>query len=69
MWQQFAAIEFGVANATQSAAILASVDALYANVRAAYNKTEAQLWCTPTNLRGLRPEDLTLNFDNEYDFG
>ena len=69
VWQQFAAIEFGVANSTQAAAILASADALYADVRAAYNKTEAQLWCTPTNLRGLRPEDLTLDFDSEYEYG
>lgn len=69
VWQQFAAIEFGVANASQAAAIVARVDALYAQIRAAYNLTEAQLWCTPTNLRPLLPEDLTLNFDNEFSYG
>ena len=68
-WQQFAAIEFGIANASQAAAILASVDALYAEVRGAYNKTAAELWCTPTNFRGLAPDDLTIDFDGEYAFG
>jgi Flp pilus assembly pilin Flp len=69
VWQQFAAIEFGIANASQAAAIIASVDALYAEVRAAYNKSAAELFCTPTNFRGLAQADLTLNFDNEYEYG
>ena len=38
-------------------------------MRGAYNKTAAELWCTPTNFRGLAPDDLTIDFDGEYAFG
>ena len=69
VWQNFFAIEAGIASEAQGIAIIKSADALYAQVRAKYNVTNATLWCTPTNLRATLPEDLTVNFDNEYNFG
>ena len=69
VWHQFYAIEVGIADAAHAAAILLSADALYARVHADYNVSAAALWCTPTNLRPTLPEDLTVDFDNEYAFG
>jgi hypothetical protein len=66
LWQQYVAIEFGIANASQAATILASVDGGYARVAADFNVSAADLWCTPTNLAPVSPSDLTLNFDGEY---
>ena len=43
-------------------------DALYAGLRAQFNVTAEELWCTPTNLIPLDPSDLTVNFDGEYVF-
>jgi hypothetical protein len=69
VWHQYLAIENGIANATQAQTILARADALNAQARATYNLTEAQLWCTPTNWIQLDPADLTVDFDNEYNWG
>lgn len=68
LWQQYAAIEFGIANASQAATILDTIDAAYAQVAAAHNVSADALWCTPTNLRPASPDDLTLDFDGEYVF-
>jgi hypothetical protein len=66
-WQNFAAIEFGIASPAQATTILATADRLYAGIREKYNVSE--FWCTPTNLIPLNPLDLTVNFDNEAEFG
>ena len=67
-WQNFFAIEAGVASAAQAGAIMDRADALYAGLRARFNVTAEQLWCTPTNLIPLDPSDLTVDFDSEYEF-
>jgi len=66
VWNNFLAIEFGIASPTQASQILTTADNLYANIRNKFNVTEQQLWCTPTNLIPLDPSDLTVDFDNEY---
>jgi hypothetical protein len=65
-WQNFYAIELGVASPAQASAIMATADALYAGLRTQFNVTAEELWCTPTNLIPLDPLDLTVNFDGEY---
>jgi hypothetical protein len=65
-WQNFYAVEAGVASPAQASAIMASADALYAGLRARLNVTAEALWCTPTNLIPLDPLDLTVDFDSEY---
>jgi hypothetical protein len=65
-WQNFYAIELGVASPAQASAIMGTADALYAGLRARLNVTAEQLWCTPTNLIPLDPSDLTVDFDSEY---
>jgi hypothetical protein len=65
-WQNFYAVEMGVASPAQASAIMARADALYAGLRAQFNVTEDELWCTPTNLIPLDPSDLTVDFDSEY---
>lgn len=69
VWHNFLAIEFGIANSTQSSLILNTADSLYAGIRTKYNVTAEQLWCTPTNLIPLDPSDLTVDFDDEYEYG
>jgi hypothetical protein len=64
-WQNFYAIELGVASPAQATVIMDTADALYAGLRSQFNVTDEQLWCTPTNLIPLDPSDLTVNFDNE----
>ena len=65
-WQNFYAVEAGVASAAQASAVMASADALYAGLRARLNVSAEALWCTPTNLIPLDPSDLTVDFDSEY---
>ena len=65
-WQNFYAVELGVASPTQASAIMDTADTLYAGLRAHYNVTAEALWCTPTNLIPLDPLDLTVDFDSEY---
>ena len=65
-WQNFYAIELGVASPAQASAIMDTADALYAGLRTQFNVTAEELWCTPTNLIPLDPSDLTVNFDSEY---
>jgi hypothetical protein len=65
-WQNFYAIELGVASPAQASAIVDSADALYAGLRTQFNVTAEELWCTPTNLIPLDPLDLTVDFDSEY---
>lgn len=66
LWQQYAAIEFGLAINDQAKRIMDTADTLYAQVAQQYNVSSAALWCTPTNLIPLSPSDLTINFDGEY---
>jgi hypothetical protein len=65
-WQNFYAVELGVASPAQASAIMGRADALYAGLRAQFNVTAEALWCTPTNLIPLDPLDLTVDFDSEY---
>ena len=65
-WQNFYAVELGVASPAQASAIMGRADSLYAGLRAQYNVTADELWCTPTNLIPLDPLDLTVDFDSEY---
>ena len=65
-WQNFYAVELGVASPAQASAIMDRADALYAGLRAQFNVSAEALWCTPTNLIPLDPLDLTVDFDSEY---
>lgn len=65
-WTQYAAINFGIANASQAAAIMASRETLYADIAGRFNVTPSRLFCQPTNLIPTAPEDITLDFDQEY---
>ena len=65
-WQNFYAVELGVASPAQAGAIMDRADALYAGLRAQFNVSAEALWCTPTNLIPLDPLDLTVDFDSEY---
>lgn len=67
-WQNFVAIEFGIASTSQAQVIMATADKLYADIHQQYNVSEQQLWCTPTNLIPLSTADLTVDFDDEYVF-
>ncbi len=73
IWQQALAAEplAGIANLTRAArmasAVLAQIDAL----RATYNKTAEELWCAPTNLFSVAPEDTLGNgtVQDQKEFG
>jgi hypothetical protein len=67
-WQNFYAVELGVASAAQASAIMDRAEGLYAGLRAQFNVTAEELWCTPTNLIPLDPADITVNFDSEFTF-
>ena len=56
VWQQFNAIDrsSGLVNASRAKQMLASIDRYTAEIRVRYNKTEDELWCTPTNLDTVR---------------
>ena len=56
VWQQFNAIDpaSGIANSSRAAAMMATIDRFYGDIRARYNKTQTELWCTPTNLDAAR---------------
>ena len=59
VWQQFNAIDptSGIANKSRANRMLSSIDGYYTAMRARYNKTLDQLWCTPTNLDAARGKD------------
>eukprot|EP01051_Picozoa_sp_SAG22_P007700 SAG22_NODE_551_length_9178_cov_3.565371_2_plen_939_part_00 len=52
LWQQFNAIDpaSGLTTQTQAAAMIRKIDEYLASMRTRYNKTQDELWCTPTNL-------------------
>jgi hypothetical protein len=56
VWQQFNAIDpaSGIANSSRAAAMMTTIDSYLAAMRARYNKTQDELWCTPTNLDAAR---------------
>jgi hypothetical protein len=56
VWQQFNAIDprSGLTNASRAQRMLAEIDQYYSEMRARYNKTIDELWCTPTNLDAAR---------------
>jgi hypothetical protein len=68
-WQQFAAIEFGIASQAQANLIMTTRDRLYASIEQQYNLTAGSLFCPPSNLIPISPLDLTVDFDNEYHYG
>eukprot|EP00040_Diaphanoeca_grandis_P036193 m.229955 g.229955 ORF g.229955 m.229955 type:complete len:865 (+) comp33566_c0_seq2:111-2705(+) len=59
VWQQFNAIDptSGLTNSTRAARMLQSIDGYYDVMKTRYNKTEDDLWCTPTNLDATRGTD------------
>lgn len=65
VWQNYVTIIFNIANRTRAQAILNTAANLYKSIALQFNKTNG-IWCAPTNLIPLKPEDLTVNFDDEY---
>ena len=59
VWQQFNAIDPAskIANTSRAVRMLHSIDEHYTAIRSRYNKTAAELWCTPTNLDAARGDD------------
>jgi len=68
LWQQYLAIEFGIADPPRAAAMLATIDARYAALAAAFSVPRSHLWCAPTNLAPVDPRDITVDFDGEFVF-
>ena len=66
LWQQYLAIEFGIADGARAAAMLEAIEAQYAAVAAAFGVPRSYLWCAPTNLQPVDPADITVDFDGEY---
>lgn len=66
LWQQYLAIEFGIADADRAQAALAAIDRAYDAAAAAQNVSRAALWCAPTNLLPVHSQDITVDFDGEY---
>ena len=56
VWQQFNAIDptSGLTNQSRAKRMLSVIDRYYSEMRARYNKTVDELWCTPTNLDAAR---------------
>ena len=56
VWQQFNAIDpaSGLTTRAQAAAMIRKIDDYLAAMRTRYNKTQEELWCTPTNLDAAR---------------
>lgn len=73
IWQQALATDplAGIANSTRAASIASVVQARWAALLTEYNKTSDELWCAPTNLWSVHPQDAFGNgsMQDQKDFG
>lgn len=72
VWQNFLAVDphFGIASKEQAYRIMVAYDSNIARIGRETNRSAEQMWCTPSNLRSVAPEDAMVSIrGDQADFG